>query len=47
MENCHIHAVQSVFMIPAHINLYPGAHKLPIIVHKVNSESIKVNFYQN
>ena len=45
--SCFRVSVHDTFRQMKHIDLFPRAHKMPIIIHKVNSESIKGNFYQN
>jgi len=40
-------SVRDTFGLMKHIDLFPRAPIIPIIVCKVNSKSIKVNFYEN
>jgi hypothetical protein len=40
-------SVHDALGLMKHIDLFPRAHKVPIIVHKVNTESSKVKFFHN
>ena len=40
-------SVRDTFGLMKHIDLFPRAPKIPIILYKVNPKSIKINFYES